>query len=136
LKKLLALIVVLAAALSAWFYLKRSNDPAVSFAKATREKISNVLSTNGKVEPAEYVDVRVESSGLVKRLGRERGQHDISGHRHCQTRLLRGVHAVLLRNGTPVRGSPVATRHSPILQRSEVPTRYNPPEPATTRSRT
>jgi len=68
LKKLLALIVVLAAALSAWFYLKRSNDPAVSFAKATREKISNVLSTNGKVEPAEYVDVRVESSGLVKRL--------------------------------------------------------------------
>jgi len=68
LKKLLALIVVLAAALSAWFYLKRSSHPPVSFAKATREKISNVLSTNGKVEPAEYVDVRVESSGLVKRL--------------------------------------------------------------------
>ena len=67
-KKLLALIVLLAAALSAWFYLKRSGDPPVAFAKTTREKISNVLSTNGKVEPAEYVDVHVESSGLVKQL--------------------------------------------------------------------
>lgn len=67
-KKLVALIVVLAAALSVWFYLKRSDDPPVPFAKTTREKISNVLSTNGKVEPVEYVDVRVESSGLVKQL--------------------------------------------------------------------
>jgi len=68
LKKLLALIVLLAAALSVWFYLKRSGDPLVAFAKTTRQRISNVLSTNGKVEPAEYVDVRVESSGLVKQL--------------------------------------------------------------------
>jgi len=68
LKKLIALIVALAAALSAWFYLKRSDDPKVLFAKTTRVKISNVLSTNGKVEPAVYVDVRVESSGLVSRL--------------------------------------------------------------------
>jgi HlyD family secretion protein len=68
LKKIVALIIVLAAALSVWFYLKRSDDPTVPFAKATREKISNVLSTNGKVEPADYVDVRVESSGLVKQL--------------------------------------------------------------------
>ena len=67
-KKLLALIVVLAAALAGWFWLKRSDDPKVPFAKATREKISNVLSTNGKVEPAQYIDVHVESSGLVKRL--------------------------------------------------------------------
>jgi HlyD family secretion protein len=68
LRKLLALIVVLAAALSVWFYLRRSDDPPVPFAKTTREKISNVLSTNGKVEPAEYVDARVESPGLVKQL--------------------------------------------------------------------
>jgi HlyD family secretion protein len=68
LKKLLALIVALAAAISVWFYLKRSEDPKVPFVKATRARISNVLSTNGKVEPVEYVDVRVESSGLVKRL--------------------------------------------------------------------
>lgn len=67
-KKLLVLVVALAAGLSVWFWLKRSEDPKVSFAKTTRERISNVLSTNGKVEPVEYVDVRVESSGLVKRL--------------------------------------------------------------------
>jgi HlyD family secretion protein len=68
LKKLIALIVLVAAALSVWFFLKRSDDPRVPFAKTTREKISNVLSTNGKVEPVAYVDVRVESSGLVKQL--------------------------------------------------------------------
>jgi HlyD family secretion protein len=68
LKKLLALIVVIAAALSLWFYLKRSDAPQIPFAKATRQTISNVLSTNGKVEPADYIEVRVESPGLVKRI--------------------------------------------------------------------
>jgi len=68
LKKILAAIVIVAAALAAWFFLKRSSDPAVPFARATRQTISNVLSTNGKVEPAEYVDVRAESPGLVKRV--------------------------------------------------------------------
>ena len=67
-KKLLALMVVVAAALAVWFYLKPSNGPSVSFAKTTREKISNVLSTNGKVEPSDYIDVRVESAGLVKQV--------------------------------------------------------------------
>jgi HlyD family secretion protein len=69
LKKILAVLVLaLAAGLSLWFYLKRSNDPPVPFAKTTRQTISNVLSTNGKVEPEDYVDVRVESPGLVKRV--------------------------------------------------------------------
>jgi HlyD family secretion protein len=67
LKKILAAVLVLAG-LSAAFYLKRSDVPQVPFAKTTRETISNVLSTNGKVEPSEYVDVRVESPGLVKRV--------------------------------------------------------------------
>jgi HlyD family secretion protein len=69
LKKILAVLVLaLAAGLSLWFFLKRSDVPVVPFAKATRGTISNVLSTNGKVEPADYVDVRVESPGLVKRV--------------------------------------------------------------------
>jgi HlyD family secretion protein len=68
LKKALVFLLVLAAALGAWFFLKRSNVPAIPFAKAARETISNVLSTNGKVEPVEYIDVRVESPGLVKRV--------------------------------------------------------------------
>jgi HlyD family secretion protein len=70
LKKILAVLVLtLAAGLSLWFFLKRSNEPPpVPFAKTTRQTISNVLSTNGKVEPEDYRDVRVESPGLVKRV--------------------------------------------------------------------
>jgi HlyD family secretion protein len=68
LKKILAVVLALAAAFAIWTYKKRSDDPTVPFVKTTRHTISNVLSTNGKVEPAEYVDVRVESPGLVKRV--------------------------------------------------------------------
>jgi HlyD family secretion protein len=68
LKKALVFLLVLAAALGAWFYLKPSIALTIPFGKAARETISNVLSTNGKVEPAEYIDVRVESPGLVKRV--------------------------------------------------------------------
>ncbi len=67
-KKILVLIAVLAAALLTWFFLKRSDAPQVPFAKTAHETISNILSTNGKVEPAEYMDVRVESPGLVSRV--------------------------------------------------------------------
>jgi HlyD family secretion protein len=61
--------LVLAAAVSAGLYLKnRSSSPLVPFTKATRQTISNVLSTNGKVEPVDYIEVRVESPGLVKQV--------------------------------------------------------------------
>jgi len=53
----------------AWFYTKKSADPAVPFAKTTRETISNVLSTNGRVEPVEYVDVKAEAQGTIRTLG-------------------------------------------------------------------
>lgn len=66
-KKILAVILPLAA-LAVWFFVKRSGDPTVPFAKATRQTISNVLSTNGRVEPVQYVDVRVETPGLVKQV--------------------------------------------------------------------
>jgi HlyD family secretion protein len=68
LKKILAFVLALAAALSAWFFLKRSDVPQIAFAKATRATISNVLSTNGKVEPEAYIDVRVEVPGLVRQV--------------------------------------------------------------------
>jgi HlyD family secretion protein len=68
LKKTL-LIILPAAALLAFFVLRHQGDaPSVAFAKVTRETIASTLSTNGKVEPIEYVDVRVETSGLVKRV--------------------------------------------------------------------
>lgn len=45
-----------------------SIPPTVAFARTARGPLTNVVSTNGKVEPVEYTDVRVESGGLVKRL--------------------------------------------------------------------
>ena len=68
LKKIIAVILLLAAAVALWFFLTRSKLPLVPFAKTTRQTISNVLSTNGKVEPANYVEVRVETAGLVKQV--------------------------------------------------------------------
>ena len=62
------LVLVLGAALGAWFYGHRSAAPVVPFAKAARATISNTLSTNGKVEPVDFTEVRVETAGLVKRL--------------------------------------------------------------------
>ncbi len=68
-KRILIVLVVLVAAGGAYWAVRRQSDaPPVPFAKAVREKISNTLSTNGKVEPVEYVDVRVDTSGMLKRL--------------------------------------------------------------------
>jgi HlyD family secretion protein len=67
LKKALVILLPVAAGIVAVIVLgNRSAIPAVSFVKATRQTISNVVSTNGKVEPVDYVDVRVEMPGLVK----------------------------------------------------------------------
>lgn len=65
-KKILVVIVLVAAGVAAWLFLRRSDVVTVPFARASRQTISNVLSTNGKVEPAEYEEVRAETAGLVK----------------------------------------------------------------------
>jgi HlyD family secretion protein len=65
---LIALVLVAVAAVAFWAFRRQSDAPSVPFAKAVREKISNTLSTNGKVEPVDYVDVRVDTSGLLQRL--------------------------------------------------------------------
>ena len=51
-----------------WVYRIKSEPPSVPFAKALRQKISNNLATNGKVEPEEYTEVRASVQGLVQRL--------------------------------------------------------------------
>jgi HlyD family secretion protein len=69
LKKTLLVLLFIAVAVSAAFFFKnRSAVPAVLFVKTTRQTLSNQLSTNGKVEPADYMEVRVESPGLVKQV--------------------------------------------------------------------
>jgi len=66
LKAFLSVVAAFAIALTIWGVIRKSTPPQVAFAKATRETISNLLSTNGKVEPSDYIDVRVESPGLIK----------------------------------------------------------------------
>lgn len=68
LKKIFGVVLALGAAFAGWYYAHRSGTATVPFARAVRGTISNVLSTNGKVEPVDYIEVRVETAGLVKRL--------------------------------------------------------------------
>jgi HlyD family secretion protein len=69
LKKALWLLPVLVAGgVLIWTRERKPSSPPVPFAKTARETISNVLSTNGKVEPLEYMEVRVEVRGLVRRV--------------------------------------------------------------------
>jgi HlyD family secretion protein len=69
LKKIVfAIVLIVVAALAWWIYNVRSAPPAVPFAKSVRQKISNNLSTNGKVEPQDYREVRATVQGLIARL--------------------------------------------------------------------
>ena len=70
-------LLVLAAAVAGlaglWLYKQNAEPPRVPFAKAVRGLMSNTLSTNGKVEPGEFMEVRAEASGLLVRLGAKLG---------------------------------------------------------------
>jgi HlyD family secretion protein len=65
---LLLLPMLAVAGTAFWWIETRTIVPKVPFSKAISQTISNVLSTNGKVEPSEYVQVRVETAGLVKQV--------------------------------------------------------------------
>lgn len=54
--------------------MKRAQPPDVSFTKATRETLVSTLSTNGKVEPIEWMPVRSERMGVITRTFVSRGQ--------------------------------------------------------------
>jgi len=51
----------------------------VTFAKASRENISSLVSTNGKVEPVESGQARAERAGAVKKILVAQGQRVESG---------------------------------------------------------
>lgn len=68
-KKILFAILLLAVAAGAfWIYRIKSTPPSVPFARADRRKISNNLSTNGKVEPEQYSEIHSDVAGLIQRL--------------------------------------------------------------------
>lgn len=70
----LALILVAVAALVAWIVSRKSKPPEVEFTRVTRENIVSMLSTNGKVEPVEWMPARAERSGVITRVLVSRGQ--------------------------------------------------------------
>jgi len=61
----LVLAAVAVAAILWWLYARRSGPPEVPFTKAKRERLVSTLTTNGKVEPVEWVAVRAQRAGLV-----------------------------------------------------------------------
>ena len=67
-KKLWLLLLLPVAALIFWAFQRKTEPPKVVFSRTVRETLNSTLSTNGKIEPLKNSDVRVETSGLVKRL--------------------------------------------------------------------
>ena len=70
----LAILLVGAAVIVVWVATKRAAPPEVDFVKVTRETLISSLSTNGKVEPIEWMPVRSERAGVVTRVLVTRGQ--------------------------------------------------------------
>ncbi len=70
----LAILVVGAAVVVTWVAVKKASPPGVIFTRATRETLVSSLSTNGKVEPIEWMPVRSERAGVVTRILVSRGQ--------------------------------------------------------------
>ena len=70
----LLLVVAVAAGLTVWIVSKKTTPPEVDFIKVTRETVSSMLSTNGKVEPLEWMPVRAERAGVITRVFVTRGQ--------------------------------------------------------------
>ena len=73
-KKWLLLAVLAVVALGAvWLLARRTSPPETPFVRVKRERLVSTLATNGKAEPVEWVKVRAERAGAVRKLSIERG---------------------------------------------------------------
>ncbi|HWF48905.1 MAG TPA: efflux RND transporter periplasmic adaptor subunit [Bryobacteraceae bacterium] len=73
--KRLLLLAMLPALLVLWWVLnRRDSTPHVQFAAVRRVSIESTVSTNGKVEPANWAAARAETAGVVKSVAVQRGQ--------------------------------------------------------------
>ncbi|HPQ14651.1 MAG TPA: biotin/lipoyl-binding protein, partial [Bryobacteraceae bacterium] len=70
----LIVIAVPIVALAWWIHRRNTSPREVPFTKVKRESLVSMLSTNGKVEPAEWVFVKAERPGVVLRVLVEKGQ--------------------------------------------------------------
>jgi HlyD family secretion protein len=67
-------VAIAATAVVVWILSRRTSPPEVNFVKIARETIASSLSTNGKVEPIDWLPVRAERAGTVARVLIIRGQ--------------------------------------------------------------
>ena len=75
----LAVLLLGAAAIIIWVAINRARPPQVAFIKTARETLVSTLSTNGKVEPIQWMPVRAERAGVITRVWISRGQAVQSG---------------------------------------------------------
>lgn len=62
-----------------WIQSARNTPPEVTFTKAKRERLVSNLTTNGKVEPLDWREVRSEREGLLSRVTATKGQSVTAG---------------------------------------------------------
>jgi HlyD family secretion protein len=68
-KVALSLLAAIALSVGAWQLLQwRNLPPQVPFTRATRETISSIVSTNGKVDPEEFAQARAEVAGRAANI--------------------------------------------------------------------
>jgi HlyD family secretion protein len=69
------LLLILPVLLLIWWGLDRGGSaPLLHFATVRRTRIESTVSTNGKVEPAEWAAARAETSGVVRAVLVQRGE--------------------------------------------------------------
>jgi HlyD family secretion protein len=66
-------------AMAIWMIARRSSDPEVGFVKAARETLTSTLTTNGKVEPVEWSEIRALREGRLESLRIEPGRTVTAG---------------------------------------------------------
>ena len=59
---------------AAWFLLRSEGPPRVPFVMVERRSLAGIVSTNGKIEPLEWADVRASREGSIERVLVEKGQ--------------------------------------------------------------
>jgi HlyD family secretion protein len=73
------LFLVIVAAAGVWLASKRNAPPESPFARARKETLVSMLTTNGKTEPVDWSPVHAEREGRVLRLMVQRGQTVAAG---------------------------------------------------------
>ena len=74
-KRILGLLFFALSAAGVWWLMEwRNRPPVVEFSRANRETIVDLLSTNGKLEPVEWVSARNEAAGIVKNVFVRKGE--------------------------------------------------------------